>query len=490
MSDLVDYEPSGRQVAPPTHGMGKEPLRGGSGPPGSASSVQHGAVRPRVVIIGGGFGGVFAARRLRRANVDVTLLDRQTSNLFQPLLYQCATGILSEGQITLPLRTMMRRFRNARVVLGEAVRIDPTTRIITAARPDNSAFELEYDYLIVAVGMRQSYFGHDEFAQFAPGMKTLEDALAIRRRVYGAFEFAETLHTPEERAEWLTFAVAGAGPTGVELAGQIRELATRTIAREFHAIHPSEARVLLFDGLDAPLTTFGPVLSAKAARRLDKLGVESNMGVLVTNVDSTGLVTKSKSGEATRHAARTVLWTAGVEAVDFVHTLAHALGVEQDRQGRIAVNPDLTVPGHDNIWVIGDVMSLNALPGVAEVALQGGLHVGAQIRRRVAGQPHNPEVFKYRDFGNAAYICRFHAVIKAGPIKLSGFAGWVMWALIHLTFLSGIRNRFGTFLTWTLALARGKRHERAILPGDPRPVVQTLTDPTSPTSPVTGAKLS
>ena len=487
MSDPVDYEPGGREAGSPTHGTGKDPLYGGSDSRSLTSAVQHGVARPRVVIIGGGFGGVFAARRLRRANVDVTLLDRQTSNLFQPLLYQCATGLLSEGQITLPLRTMIRRFRNARVVLGEAMYVDPTTRIVTAARPDESVFELEYDHLVVAVGMRQSYFGHDEFAQFAPGMKTLDDALAIRRRIYGAFEIAETLQTPEERAEWLTFAVAGAGPTGVELAGQIRELATRTIAREFHTIHPSEARVLLFDGLDAPLTTFGPVLSAKAARRLDKLGVESNMGVLVTKVDATGLVTKSKAGSATRHAARTVLWTAGVEAVDFVHTLAQALGVEQDRQGRIAVNPDLTVPGHDNIWVIGDIMSLNDLPGVAEVALQGGLHVGGQIHRQVAGKPRDSEVFKYRDLGNAAYICRFDAVIKAGPIKLSGFTGWVMWALIHLTFLSGIRNRFGTFLTWILALARGKRRERAILPSDPRPVVQASIDPTSP---VTGTNLS
>jgi NADH:quinone reductase (non-electrogenic) len=423
--------------------------------------------RPRVVIIGGGFGGVFAAKRLRKADADVTLLDRGTSNLFQPLLYQCATGLLSEGQITVPLRTMLRRYRNTRVLLGEAIDIDAGARTITAARPDGTSFQIGYDRLIVAVGMRQSYFGHDSFAKYAPGMKTLDDALAVRRRIYGAFEIAETFPSAEQRAEWLTFAVVGAGPTGVELAGQIRELATRTIASEFRTINPREARVLLFDGVDAPLASFGPELAAKAASRLEALGVELNMGVIVTDVDAYGLVAKAKDGTQTRHTVRTVLWTAGVQAVDFVRVLAAELGVEQDRSGRIAVKPDLTVPGHDNIWIVGDIMKLNDLPGVAEVALQGGLHAGGQIRRQLAGTPRNPEAFRYHDVGSAAYLYRFHALLKVGPLKLSGFLGWVMWGLIHITFLAGARNRAGVSLTWLLALARGKRRERAIPYGDP-----------------------
>jgi NADH dehydrogenase len=425
------------------------------------------SARPRIVIVGGGFGGVFAAKHLRRAPADVVLVDRGTSHIFQPLLYQCATGLLSEGQITTPLRKMVTHQRNIRVLLGEATGLDDTARTVTVLRPGGSSFELPYDYLVVGVGMRQSYFGHEEFAQFAPGMKTLDDALAIRRRVYGAFEIAETLPTPEERAEWLTFAVAGAGPTGVELAGQIRELATMTIAREFRTINPREARVLLFDGADKPLASFGPVLAVKAERQLKRLGVELKMGVLVNDVDATGLMTKSTDGTTTRYAARTVLWTAGVEAVPFVHAVAAAVGGEQDRAGRITVNPDLTVPGHPHIWVLGDAMSLNKLPGVAEVALQGGLHAAAQIRREIAGKPRKVEVFKYRDLGSAAYVSRFHAVVQVGPFKFSGLFGWLIWGVIHLAFLAGARNRAGAAISWLLALARGARRERAILYGDP-----------------------
>ena len=424
--------------------------------------------RPQVLILGGGFGGVFAARRLRRSDVDVTLLDRGTAQVFQPLLYQVATGLLSEGQISSPLRAMLRRQRNARVLLGEAKSVDPSTRRVAASRPDGSSFELSYDYLVVAVGMRQSYFGHDEFSQHAPGMKTIADALAIRRRVLGAFEMAESLPTAEERAPWLTFAIVGAGPTGVELAGQIHELATRTIAREYRTIHPREARVVLFDGADAPLPPFGEKLSAKASRLLTKMGVELQMGVLVTNIDADGLETKAKDGTVTRHAAKTVLWTAGVQAVPFVDELGASLAAEQDRAGRISVNPDLTVPGHENIWIVGDIMALNGLPGVAEVALQGGLHAGREIRELVRERSRPRRDFRYHDLGSAAYVSRFHALVKAGPLHFSGFVGWLIWGAIHLTFLSGIRNRASAMVTWFLALARGKRRERAIPFGDPR----------------------
>jgi len=433
-----------------------------------ATHETAGPVRPRVLILGGGFGGVRAARQLRRADVEVTLLDRGTGHVFQPLLYQVATGLLSEGQITSPLRAMLRRQRNARVILGEAQTVDPAARRLVASRPDGSTFELSYDFLVVAVGMRQSYFGHDEFSRYAPGMKTIGDALAIRRRVLGAFEMAESLPTAEERAPWLTFAVTGAGPTGVELAGQIRELATRTIAREYRSIDPREARVLLFDGLDAPVPQFGEKLSAKAAHLLTKLGVELHMGVLVTNIDASGLETKSKDGTVTRYDARTVLWTAGVHAVPFVDELAARLGAEQDRGGRILVRPDLTVPGHDNIWIVGDIMALDGLPGVAEVAMQGGIHAGREIRSRVAERPGSPRDFRYHDLGSAAYISRFRALVKAGPVELSGFTGWILWGGIHLTFLAGARNRAGAAVTWLLTLGRGKRRERAIPFGDPR----------------------
>jgi NADH dehydrogenase len=423
--------------------------------------------RPRVVIVGGGFGGVFAARRLAGAPIELTLVDRGTSNVFQPLLYQCATGLLSEGQISIPLRTLLRRHRNIRVVAGEAHGLDVAGRALTVKRPDSSTFELGYDYLIVAAGMRTAYFGHPEFAQFAPGLKTLDDALSVRRRVFGAFEMAETISDREQRREWLTFAVTGAGPTGVELAGQIRELASRTIAREFREIDPAEARVLLFDGADAVLGSFGPSLSAKAQKTLTGLGIETKLGVFVTDVDATGLETTAKDGTKTRYNTRTVLWTAGVEASPFLGAVAKATGATQDRQGRIPVEADLSVPGHPDIWVIGDAASRDKLPGVAEVAMQGGLHVGGVIRRRIANPAGEPTPFHYRDLGSAAYISRGHAVLKLGKLELSGFLGWLSWGAIHIAFLAGVRNRFATLSSWLFALGFNRRAQRAITYGDP-----------------------
>ncbi len=330
----------------------------------------------RVVIIGGGFGGLFAARALRRAPVSVTLIDRAPHHLFQPLLYQCATGILSEGQIAAPLRSVLKKHRNVECVMAEVTGIDTDGRRLTATRPGGSRIELGYDDLIVAAGMRQSYFGHDEFAKFAPGMKTIGDALTIRRRVYGAFELAETSDNPAERRHWLTFALVGAGPTGVELAGQIRELATKTLRAEYRKAKPEEARVLLFDGGSAPLAAFGPKLSGKVEKTLRKLGVEMHMGSIVTDVDLTGLVVRDHEGATTHYEVGVVLWTAGVEAPPFAAALAKATGAERDRAGRILVQPDLTIPGHPEISVIGDLMSLDRLPGVAEVAMQGGLYAG------------------------------------------------------------------------------------------------------------------
>jgi NADH:ubiquinone reductase (H+-translocating) len=413
----------------------------------------------RVVIIGGGFGGLFAARALGRG-VSVTLIDREHHHLFQPLLYQCATGILSEGQIAAPLRSVLKRHKNVECVMAEVTGIDTEGRRVIAVRPEGGRLEFGYDDLIVAAGMRQSYFGHDEFAQFAPGMKTISDVLTIRRRVFGAFEMAETSDDPAERRRWLTFACVGAGPTGVELAGQIRELATKTLRAEYHVAKPEEARVLLFDGGSAPLAAFGEKLSGKVAQALGKLGVEMHMGSIVTDVGADGLSVRDHDGATTRYEAGTVLWTAGVEAPAFAAALATATAAERDRAGRILVQPDLTIPGHPEISVIGDLMSLDKLPGVAEVAMQGGLYAGHRIRHLAEGRD-TAKPFRYRDLGSAAYISRGNAVMSAGRLEISGLPGWFGWLFIHIAFLTGYRNRLGAVLTWWSAFTRDRRRERA-----------------------------
>ena len=410
----------------------------------------------RVVIVGGGFAGLFAARRLK--GFDVTLIDRDSHHLFQPLLYQCATGILSEGQIAAPLRKVLRRYKNVGCVLAEVTGVDTAGQRVHALRPGGGPVEFPYDDLIVAAGVQQSYFGHDEYAQWAPGMKTISDALTIRRRVFGAFEMAETATDPAERLRWLTFALVGGGPTGVELAGQIRELATKTLRAEFHHVKPEDARVLLMDGGDAPLAAFGPQLSAKAARTLQALGVELHMNTLVTQVDGAGLLVRDKAGTVTRHDAGTVLWTAGVEAPPVAGVLAAATGAERDRAGRIIVDDSLTIPGHPEISVLGDLMSYGKLPGVAEVAMQSGLYAARRIRHQAQGKPVRP--FRYHDLGSAAYISRGHAVVSAGRLRLGGFIGWIAWLFIHIAFLTGFRNRFGAVLTWWVAFTRDSRRER------------------------------
>jgi NADH:ubiquinone reductase (H+-translocating) len=413
----------------------------------------------RVVIIGGGFAGLFAARMLRRAPVQVTLIDRAAHHLFQPLLYQCATGILSEGKITAPLRELLRKYRNVECVLAEVTGIDAERRQVHARRPGGERMEFGYDYLIVAAGVQQSYFGHDEFARYAPGMKSIEDALVIRRRVYGAFEMAETATDPAERTRWLTFALVGAGPTGVELAGQIREVATKTLREEYRHIAPGDARVLLFDGGDAPLASFGPVLSARAAAALRKLGVEQHMHSIVTQVDGGGLLVRDQDGKVTRYDAGTVLWTAGVAAPAVAGAVAKATGAKCDRAGRIVVGKDLTIPGYPEIYVPGDLMSLDGLPGVAEVAMQGGLYAGRHIRHAATGQPMN-KPFRYRDLGTAAYISRGSAVVSVGKLHFSGFIGWWVWLFVHIGFLTGYRNRVGAILSWWFAFTRDLRRER------------------------------
>lgn len=418
----------------------------------------------KVLVIGGGFGGLFCARRLGGVDVDVTVLDRAAGHLFQPLLYQCATGTLSIGQISRPLREEFARHRNVTTLLGEAVDLDPDARILTARRPDETTFALGYDVLVIAAGMQQSYFGNDHFAQWAPGMKTLDDALNIRQRLFTAFEIAETLEPGPERDGWLTFAVAGGGPTGVELAGQIREMATRTLANEFHSIEPEDARVLLFDGGERVLKSFAPDLADRATRTLTRLGVELRMGVHVTDVAREGVtITPKAGGPQERHPARTVFWTAGVEAVPFARHVAEVLGATTDRAGRITVDADLSVPGRPEVFVIGDLAGRDNLPGVAENAMQGGLHVASCVRRQLKGKPRKP--YRYRDLGSAAYISRGQAVLQLGPIRVAGFFGWLAWGFVHIAFLTGVGNRVSTVATWMATIARASRYHRAFMLG-------------------------
>ncbi len=291
-------------------------------------------------------------------------------------------------------------------------------------------------------------------------MKTLEDALTVRRKIYRAFEAAEASADPRERSQWLTFALVGAGPTGVELAGQIREIATHTLDREFSAIDPSRARVLLFDGSDAVLGSFGPVLSRRAVRTLDGLGVEVHLGAIATQVDEGGLTVRRQDGGTERYDARTVLWTAGVEAPPLATALARATGAEQDRAGRIKVEPDLTIPGHPEIRVVGDLMSLDRLPGMAEVAMQTGAYAGRRVRHRVEGRTREPRPFRYLDLGSAAYICRGRAVVKMGRLHASGVPGWLIWLFIHIVFLTGFRSRIGALMSWAVVFMSGSRRER------------------------------
>jgi NADH dehydrogenase len=366
---------------------------------------------------------------------------------------------LSEGKIAAPLRQLLSKHRNAAFVIAEVTSIDADRRQVLARRPLGGQVEFGYDYLILAAGVRQSYFGHDEYAPIAPGMKTIEDAMKIRRRIFGAFEMAESAGDPAERARWLTFALVGAGPTGVELAGQIREVATKTLRDEYRHIKPGDARVLLFDGGDAPLAMFGPKLSALAARDLSKLGVELHMGSIVTHVDPYGLEVKDHDGNVTRHVCGNVLWTAGVEAPPLAAAVATATGAQQDRAGRIVVGKDLSIPGHPEILVAGDVMSLDKLPGVAEVAMQTGLYAGRKVAHLARGQDFG-KPFRYHDLGSAAYISRGKAVVSAFKMNFGGFLGWWVWLFIHIGFLTGYRNRVGAVLGWWFAFTRDLRRER------------------------------
>lgn len=419
--------------------------------------------RHRIVIVGGGFGGLPATRLLARSDVDVTLIDRRNHHLFQPLLYQVATGIMSPGQISPVLRHMLRRRKNVDVVLAKVTGFDLDRRVVHTASIPGEACDYPYDSLVVAAGAGQSYFGHDEYALIAPGMKTIDDAMELRRRVLGALELAETRTDPAQREFFMTFAIVGAGPTGVELAGQIRELAYRSLTKDFRHIDPAAVRVILIDGGKEPLTNFGDRLSDRAAKELGKMGVELRMGLRVVGVDALGVDTQSADGEKGRFECGTTIWAAGVQASPLAAMLAEATGAETDRAGRIAVLPDLTLPGHPEVFAVGDMATVNDLPGVCEVAMQGGLHAANTIKRRLKGRESVP--FKYRDLGSAAAVGRFKAIVSVRGLRLSGFPGWVVWLFVHLAFLNGFGHRLATLWRWTLSMVGHARPERVFSVG-------------------------
>jgi NADH:ubiquinone reductase (H+-translocating) len=415
--------------------------------------------RPHVVIIGAGFGGLYAARSLARAPVRVTVLDRRNHHLFQPLLYQVATGALNPADIAYPIRSVLRRQKNARVLLGDASRVDTAAR-----RVEIDGDAIEYDYLIVATGATHSYFQHPEWEKLAPGLKTIEDALDIRRRVFLAYEAAEREPDPALRAEWLTFVVVGGGPTGVELAGTLSEIALHTLRRDFRSIDSTMARVLLIEGEDRVLPPYPPPLSDKARRQLERLGVEVRSGARVTGIDVHGVMV----GEE-RIPARTVLWAAGVAA----SPLARSLGAPLDRAGRVAVEPDLSLAGHPEVFVVGDLAAAarkdgEPVPGVAPAAIQGGRHAARQIRRDLAG--HAREPFRYRDKGSLATIGRAAAVADFGRFTLSGFPAWLAWWAVHIFFLIGFRSRLLVMFGWIWSYFTFQRGARLIT-GEVRPLL-------------------
>jgi NADH dehydrogenase FAD-containing subunit len=413
--------------------------------------------RAKVVIVGGGFGGLAAAKALRGAAADVVLVDRTNHHLFQPLLYQVATAGLAPGDIAAPVRQILRAQKNATVLLAEATGVEAAARQLVVAIAERGEVRLDYDFLILATGVAHSYFGHEEFARFAPGLKTLEQATSVRGRILGAFERAEAQEDPATRRDLLTVVLVGAGPTGVEMAGAIAELARVTLIEDFRRVDPASARIVLVEAGPRILPTFHASLARRVHARLERMGVEVRLGQPVTAIDERGAVV---GGE--RIEAGVVLWTAGVEP----SPAAAWLGAATDRAGRVLVEGDLSVPGRPEVFVVGDVAAKlqdgAPLPGVAQVALQGGRYVGRLIARRLAGRPALPP-FRYRDKGNLAVVGRNYAVLERGRLRLSGWLAWVLWATIHITYLAQFNNRLLVFTQWLWSYFTWQRGSRLIL---------------------------
>jgi len=423
---------------------------------------QAGQQQPHhVVIIGGGFGGLYAAQALAREPVRVTLVDRRNFHLFQPLLYQVATGILGPGEITAPIRHILRKQKNAAVLLGEVTDIDPKNRRVILA--DGI---LDYDTLIVAAGMRNHYYGHDSWEQAAPGLKSIEDSGWIRQKIFFAFEVAEREPDPEKRTAWLTVVVVGSGPTGVELTGMLAEIAKDTLKENFRSFRPEDSEILIIDAADRILPSFPPELSGKAKKYLEELGVRVRTGTKVTAIDETGLTLQGPAGDE-RVVSRTVLWAAGVNGSSLGVRIAEKTGVTLDRMGRIPVGPDLTVPGHPEIFVIGDLAHIpgkdgNPLPGLAPVATQGGRYTARVISKRLKGEGA-PAPFSYFDKGTMAVIGRHAAVADIGPFHFGGIAAWLMWLFIHLMLLVNFESRLVVFIRWAFSYFTYSRGSRVLL---------------------------
>jgi NADH dehydrogenase len=444
--------------------------------------------RHRVVIVGGGFGGLNAAQRLAAdERIEVTLVDRHNYHLFQPLLYQVATGALAPGEIAQPLRSIFRKHRNVTVLLGEATVIDPARREIELS--DGGA--IPYDTLVVATGAHHSYFGHDAWATFAPGLKSIDDATEMRRRILIAFEAAEREHNAERRREWMTFVVVGGGPTGVELAGSLGEIAHDTLRRDFRSIDPADARILLVEGLPRVLPPYPEDRSRSAKRQLEHLGVVVRTGAMVTAIDDHGVTVTTGGGSdheaSERIPAKTVLWAAGVQATSFARKVAAATGAEVDKSGRVKVGPDLTVPGHPEVFVIGDAAIQpggpkgGPVPGVAQGAIQPGRYVAATIRARLDGEGADVEPFHYRNRGDVAVIGRLAGVTNIpwlGPLgRQSGFAAWALWLGIHLVYLIGFANRIVVLTRWAWSFLTHGRGSRLITG---QPLVPEIEEPEPP----------
>jgi NADH dehydrogenase len=418
----------------------------------------------RVVILGGGFGGLYAAKALKKAPVQVTVLDRRNFHLFQPLLYQVATGALSPGEIASPLRSVLRRQKNTRVLLGEAVDIDiDCNRVIL-----DDGQMVEFDSLIVATGSTDSYFGHDDWRRNAPSLKTIEEATEIRHKILYAFEAAEREPDPGKQREWLTFAIVGGGPTGVELAGALAEIAHDTLRHDFRSIRPEEARIFLIEGAPRMLPTYPEDLSAKAEASLVRLNVTPRKGVFVTNIDDRSVTVKAQDGTESKIAARTVVWAAGVAPSSFAEVLERRARATRARNGRLIVNRDCSVPGHPEIFVIGDLAYFEQdgkpLPGVAQVAMQQGAYVAKLIRERLNGNPFPP--FRYFDKGNLAVIGRASAVAEIGPLHMSGLLAWLTWLFVHLMYLVEFSNRVLVFVQWGFLYITFNRGARLITGSD------------------------
>lgn len=433
--------------------------------PVNSSAVTESHRPHRVVIVGGGFGGLYAARELARDDrIELTLVDRRNFHLFQPLLYQVATGALGPSEIATPLRQIFRRRRNTRVVLGMAVGIDADARQVQLS----DGGTVRYDTLVVAAGARFSYFGNDDWAPYAPGLKTIDDATEIRRRIFIAFEAAEREASQERDVEWMTFVIVGGGPTGVELAGAVGEIARDTLRRDFRSSHPEDARILLIEAMPRVLSAYPEDRSASAKRQLEKLGVTVLTDTRVVDIDEHA-VTVEADGARERIAARTMLWAAGVLASSFARTVAGAVGAQTDNAGRVVVGPDLTIPGHPEIFVVGDAATMNwrdgkTVPGVAQGAIQSGKYVAMVIRRRLSGRTAEP--FRYRDRGDVAIIGRLAGVTNIPWLgrfgRASGFPAWLLWLGIHIVYLIGFANRIVVVTRWAWSFVTHGRGSRLI----------------------------